>query len=777
MGGAALKVRRLLQKRRWRWACLLLAPLGFAWLLDVVFPLHLPGEEALYSRLVVDRHGRPLRAFPDDRGVWRYQVNLDQVSPLYLQALLTYEDRRFWFHPGVDPVALVRALAGNLRHGRTVSGGSTITMQVARLLHPHSRSLPSKLQQLFRALQLEWHLDKSEILNLYCNIAPFGGTIEGVQAASFTYLNKPASDLTHAEAALLAVLPQSPTRYRPDLNPTLAQAARNKVLDRLVSFEHWSPELVEQAKLEPVYAIRNQLETRAALLAERLIRRNPSRVVQSTIDRDLQSALEDYVKHFISTQPERTSAAVLVVDNASAEVRAYLGAADFGNPARFGHVDMVGAQRSPGSTLKPFLYGLALDAGLIHSHSLLVDAPLQWQSYQPGNFSGSFSGPVSATAALQRSLNVPAVDLLDHYGPENFVDRLTNAGLPLSIPQGKASLAVILGGAGARLEDLVAAYGAFANGGQVRSLRLQPQERESPGNFLLSHQAAWVVYDMLAGVERPDGLRRISALASRPTLAWKTGTSYGMRDAWAIGVDRNHTIGVWIGRPDNSALPGNTGRDAAGPLLHAIADHLGVAPALARPEGVEQEIICWPLGTKVEQQPTDFCHKRLSAWIIQDTVPPTWPDRQNPLAANPLSYWVDRTINKRLHTTCLTGDYEQRQAAVWPSALETWLPIHWRRSHQLPPLARECAAMGNNPVRIEQLASDRIYRKAGSAGSAPEITLMASGGEGRYHWYLNGVFQHSSPPIHKLALTQPGEQQILVVDDAGNLDKVEIRVH
>jgi penicillin-binding protein 1C len=769
-------VKRLLRKRVRYWACLLLAPFGLFLLLDARFPLHLPGEETLYSRLVVDRHGIPLRAFPDNRGVWRYPVTLEEVSPLYIEALLTYEDRRFWWHPGVDPLAVVRALTGNLSAGRTVSGGSTITMQVARLLHPHSRSLPGKLHQVFRALQLEWHLDKREILTLYCNIAPFGGTIEGVQAASFTYLNKPASDLTHAEAALLAVLPQSPTRLRPDLNPTLAQAARDKVLERMVSFGKWSADQVEQAKLEPVYAIRSQLETRAALLAERLIRQSPARIVQSTIDRELQAALEDYLKHFISAQPERTSAAVLVVDNASAEVRAYLGTADFGNGARFGHVDMAAAQRSPGSTLKPFLYGLALDAGLIHSQSLLVDAPLQWQSYQPGNFSGGFSGPVSATAALQRSLNVPAVDLLDRFGPEEFVDRLAHAGLPLRIP-GRANLAVILGGGGAKLEDLVAAYGAFANGGLVRPLRLQPQEKEQAGRFLLSPQAAWVVYDMLAGVDRPDGLRRISALASRPSLAWKTGTSYGMRDAWAIGVDSRHTIGVWIGRPDNSALPGNTGRDAAGPLLHAIADHLGGSPALTRPEGVEQDNICWPLGIREHQQAAAFCHRRLTAWIIQDTVPPTWPDRHNPLAVNPLPYWVDRTSGRRLQASCLSGDYEQRQAALWPSALEPWLPSHWRRSRQLPPLAQSCISMGRDPVRIEHLTPDRIYRRAGHSGADPEITLTASGGEGRYHWYVNGIFQHTSPPAYKLALTQSGEQQILVVDDAGNLDKVEIRVY
>jgi penicillin-binding protein 1C len=752
---------------------LIAAALLFA-LLDRIFPLHLPEQDQLYARVVVDKIGRPLRAFPDASGVWRYEISLDEVSPLYLEALLAYEDRRFWHHPGIDPVALVRAAASNWRHSRTISGGSTITMQVARLLHPHSRSIPGKLHQMFRALQLERHLDKREILTLYCNIAPFGGTIEGVQAASFTYLNKPARDLTHAEAALLAVLPQSPTRYRPDLAPALAQQARDKVLDRMVTFGHWPQEQVDAAKLEPVQPLNKRLDNQAALLAERLTNTRSQRVVHSTIDADLQASLEDYLRQFIATQPERTSAAVLVVDNATSEVRAYLGAADFGNLERFGHVDMVRALRSPGSTLKPFLYGLALDAGLIHSQSLLIDAPLQWQEYQPANFSGAFVGPVSAAEALQRSLNVPAVDLLDRYGPEQFVARLANAGLDLSVPGGKANLAVILGGAGTNLEKLVVAYSALANGGKTRPLRFYADAPQAPEAFLVSPEAAWIVYDMLSGVAGPDGLRRVSAMVQRPTLAWKTGTSYGMRDAWAIGIDRRHTIGVWVGRPDNSAMAGNTGRDSAGPLLHTIADHLGIAAGPPKPPGVEPTTICWPLGTDAASQPAEFCHRQAQAWTIKGTVPPTWADRQMPLLPNPLPYWQDPNTNKRVHSGCLTPGAMQKYAALWPSALEPWLPRDWRRQGQLPALAKGCDAIGAVPVKIEQIAPNTIYRRAGSGDSPPRVPLLASGGEGRYHWYVDGRFLHSSPPTQTLELVSPGTHQILVVDDAGNLDKIDV---
>lgn len=756
------------------WGALaLLVMIGTFALLDRIFPLHLPEQDTLFARVVVDRDGRPLRAFPDADGVWRYEVGLEEISPLYLQALLTYEDRRFWYHPGIDPTALLRAALTNWRHSRTISGGSTITMQVARLLHPHSRSIPGKLHQMFRALQLEWHLDKHQILTLYSNIAPFGGTIEGVQAASFTYLNKPARDLTHAEAALLAVLPQSPTRYRPDLAPELAQQARDKVLDRMVTYGEWSAEDVEAAKLEPVYAYNKRLDNHAALLAERLVKTSSARVVRTTLDADLQAALEDYLRQFIATQPERTSAAILVVDNATADVKAYLGTADFANPNRFGHVDMIRAVRSPGSTLKPFLYGLALDAGLIHSQSLLVDAPLKWQEYQPANFSGAFVGPVSATEALQRSLNVPAVDLLDHYGPAQFTDRLANAGLRLSVP-GKANLSVILGGAGTTLESLVTAYGAFVNGGKTRALRFRQDDPPPQEAFLLSPEAAWIVYDILSGVPEADGLRRISAMASRPGLAWKTGTSYGMRDAWAIGIDRRHTIGIWVGRPDNSALSGNTGRESAGPLLRTIADHLGVTPHIAKPDAVEVTPICWPLGTAEHLQPEAFCHRRLQAWTINGTVPPTWADRQMPLTPNPQPYWLDPDTQARVHSSCLPPGATQQFAALWPSVVEPWLPHHRRRRVQLPAFAEACGAVGEVPVRIEQIAPNTIYRKAGSGDPSPKVPLLASGGEGRYHWYLDGRYLHTSPPAKALEFPSTGVHQLLVVDDAGNLDKIDI---
>ncbi|CAM5448455.1 peptidoglycan glycosyltransferase OS=Rhodanobacter lindaniclasticus OX=75310 GN=B1991_05485 PE=3 SV=1 [Rhodanobacter lindaniclasticus] len=350
-------------------------------------------------------------------------------------------------------------------------------MQVARIIQPIPHTFRGKLVQIFRALQLEAHLSKAQILDLYLNHAPFGGPIEGVEAASWAYLGKPATRLSHAEAALLAVLPQSPSRLRPDRHPAAARAARDKVLRRMRDLGVWSEAQVRDAAIEPVVARSLRAPLSAALLAERLHRRQPqARRIVSTIDANLQRAAEDRVGAYLARLPAHTSAALLVVDNATLEARVYVGTSDFANPQRHGYIDMVVAPRSPGSTLKPFLYGLALDDGLITSQSLLVDAPQDFGGYQPGNFDEAFSGPVSAAEALQRSLNVPAVDVLDRVGPNRFVARLANGGVDLGLPAGaQPNLSIILGGASTRLENLVGAYTAFANGRHRRHAAAVPE--------------------------------------------------------------------------------------------------------------------------------------------------------------------------------------------------------------------------------------------------------------------------------------------------------------
>ncbi|HEV8693829.1 MAG TPA: penicillin-binding protein 1C, partial [Lysobacter sp.] len=692
-----------------------------AMLLDLAFPLPLPRDRDA-GALVVARDGTPLRAFADRGGIWRYPVTTKQVSPLYLQALLTYEDRWFWQHGGINPLALLRAGGQWLRNGRVVSGGSTLTMQVARILDPHTRTPWGKIKQLARAIQLEVHLSKREILELYLNRAPFGGTVEGVEAASWAYLGKPAAQLSHAEAALLTVLPQSPSRLRPDREPERARIARDKVLARMAGLGVWTQEEVRDARVEPVVARSLQTPQHASLLAQRLRNANPKAVrIESTIDLDLQRTLEDRVMAYFSNLPERTSAALLVVDNATLEARAYVGSVEFADKARLGHVDMVKAWRSPGSTLKPFLYGLALDDGLIHSESLLVDAPQAFGDYRPGNFDMAFNGPVGAAEALRLSLNVPAVDLLDRVGPSRFAARLANAGIDLKWPDGaKPNLAMILGGTGARLEDLVGAYSALNREGIAGRVRYQ-SDAPRVERRLLSPGAAWIIRETLEANPRPGSVADTFDQGGRMRVAWKTGTSYGFRDAWALGSTRRYSVGVWVGRPDGTPLPGQYGAVTALPLLFEVIDSLpaqrGDSAPRPPPRNVEQIEVCWPLGLPPDQQAPQLCRKKLKAWTLDGVVPPTFAERDARLwSAGRERFDIDTRNGMRLSAEC-TREHERRSSEIarWPALASPWLSAEARTAARLPPLSPDCVPDGRDAteeLRVEGINDNATLARA-----------------------------------------------------------------
>ena len=737
-------VRRLLPWLRWGAVAVLVAML----VLDLAFPPPLPRASGS-TTVVTAADGTPLRAFADEDGVWRYPADPTRVSPLYLQALLNYEDRWFYRHPGVNPLALLRAAGQWLRSGGIVSGGSTLTMQVARILDGgDTRSIAGKLRQIARALQLEARLSKDQILQLYLERAPYGGTIEGVEAASWAYLGKPASGLSHAEAALLAVLPQAPSRLRPDRHPDAARAARDKVLARMQALGTWTAAEVEDARIEPVVARSLQVPVHAALLAQRLRQARPGEQrIATTLDAELQRALEARVAAYFDALPPRTSAALLVVDNASMDAHAYVGSVAFGDRQRLGHVDMVRAWRSPGSTLKPFLYGMALDDGLIHSESLLVDAPQDFGGYRPGNFGEAFHGPVSAATALQRSLNVPAVDLLDRVGPARFAARLDHAGLPLRFPRGsRPSLALVLGGTGVRLEDLVGAYTALQRGGLAAQVRYTPGEPLLERR-LLSSGAAWIVREILQSNPRPGQAQAVFDTSARPPVAWKTGTSYGFRDAWAIGGTRRYTVGVWVGRPDGTPLPGQYGAITALPLLLETIDSLprtpGDADPLPRPGTVEQADACWPLGLAAADTPQALCQQRLRAWRLDGVMPPTLAERDARLwSSGRERFQVDVETGLRLSADC-TQPHPAREAEIarWPALLSPWLPAAWRQASQLPPLAPDCAPDGREGVqalRIEGIIDRSSLAPPPGSQRGLRLPVRALGTRQPVHWLLDG---------------------------------------
>lgn len=755
---------------------------GVLWLADVLDPLPLPKDDM--ARVVLAQDGTPLWRFADHNGVWRYPIRIDQVSPYYLEALLGYEDRWFYQHPGINPVSIARAAWQNLSGGRVVSGGSTLSMQVARLLDPHPRTLPGKLRQVWRTAQLEWHLSKDEILTLYLNRAPFGGTLEGVAAASWAYLGKSPKNLSRAEAALLAVLPQAPSRLRPDRHPERAQAARDKILQRLQQFKVWPQAAITDALQERVWLAPRDEPSLAPLLARRLNTANSTAVIETTLDASLQRRLEELLLGWRARLPERTSAAIIVVEHESMAVQAYLGSLDIHDAQRFGHVDMIQAVRSPGSTLKPFLYGLALDEGLIHSESLLQDVPRHAGDYRPGNFSQGFSGPVAASQALSRSLNVPVVQLLEVYGPKRFAGELRNSGVPLLLPRGaEPNLALILGGVGTRLEDVVSGFSAFARQGKVAQLRFQPQQalQEKP---LMSAGAAWIVRRILSGQRRP-AIDPRAPLVERAPLAWKTGTSYGFRDAWAVGVSSRYLIGVWIGRPDGTPVPGQFGLASATPLLLQVHDVLNhrdrqnAKPLLPDPQpaSVGVAAICWPLGQVLARR-DDNCRRLRFAWTLNGTIPPTLTMGE-PFSSElqPL-IWLNKQ-GLRVDKDC-PGAQAQR-VALWPAALEPWLPLTEQRRTRLVAIDPSCppaVAMHSEPIQIVGVSQGDRLQKAGAQQAELRLRFSSEGGSAKQWWYLNGqpLLSTENGEGFDHVFRQSGIYQLSVLDETGQTGSVQFSV-
>ena len=751
--------------------------LGFL-VLDRLYPL--PDPQRINSVIVLAEDGSPLRAFADTGGVWRYPVTVDEVSPLYIEALLGYEDRWFYYHPGVNPLALLRAAWQWIKHGRIISGGSTLTMQVARILDIHQRSLRGKSWQIFRALQLEWHYSKTEILGFYLNLAPFGGPIEGVQTASHAWLHKPAQQLSHAEAALLAVLPQSPSRIRPDRYPERAQQYRDKVLQRMVELGIWDSQVVADAMQEPVFKAVFRQPHQAPLFSRRmkeLADREAIPRIETTLDADLQWGVANIIRSRLGLLTEQASVGVLVMDNASGFVRAYAGSADFFAERRAGHVDMVQAVRSPGSALKPFLYGLALDKGMVHSASLFSDVPIKLAGYSPKNFLRDFRGPVSFAEALQLSLNIPAVELLQRIGPAEFDSRLRHAGIQLEYPAfERPNLSLILGGAGTSLEQLVRGYSALARGGISIQPRFRVQE-EVVERRVLSVGASWIINTVLNDVAAPAGFSTKAA-----GIAWKTGTSYGFRDAWAIGVNQDYTVGVWTGRPDGTPLPGEYGARASGPLLFEVFQLLpSVQQRPKKPDNVTQQRICWPLGKAKSVTEPQYCTREMDAWVLDGMVPPTLPDMQQmALSAGVEDYWVNDDTGLRVTMDCISSGRTKQQRLVWPAALAPWLSAAELRQMRLPDFDPSCPDRvrfnDRRSLSIRSLSHESQLKLPSS--SALAITLQAEGGIPPYTWLVNSepVVVDEAGKGAVYSFRESGRYELSVLDRNANVDKVNIRI-
>ncbi len=546
--------------------------------------IDLPPEGRLADRGAVFHaaDGSLLTATLASDGRWRFVTSLERIDPDYLSMLVAYEDRRFWSHRGVDPLAVGRAAWQAFRHARSVSGASTLTMQLVRLLDPAPRSLESKAVEMLRAVKLERHWPKERILEAYLSLAPFGGNVEGVRAAALAYFGTEPGRLSPAEAALLVALPQAPESRRPDRNPQAARAARNHVLASLARRRQLQESIARTAAHQRVALANGGISRRAPHLAARLAAHAGAHgSVATLIEKGLQDRAEAIAFDALRQWDEGVNLAIVVVRNSDGAVVAYVGSGSAATPERRGFVDLARAPRSPGSALKPFIYSMAFESLIAHPDTIVADQAIDIAGYRPLNADGSYFGDMSMRQALILSRNTVPVMLLHRVGVEAFLGRFRTVGAPLALamPDKEAGLAVALGGVGISLEQLVWFYSAFANEGELRALRWTAHDRPKSLGKLFLPPAANAVADILADVPPPMGSARLAALDGSRRIGFKTGTSYGFRDAWSVGFDKLHSVGVWIGRPDGAPHLGAYGITAAAPIMMQVFDALPVPAA------------------------------------------------------------------------------------------------------------------------------------------------------------------------------------------------------
>lgn len=767
---------------------LILLPILWFSVLNLLFPFPWEALHRPPAVVVTDRAGEPLRfLLPADQR-WRFPVHLSELPPEVPRALVASEDRWFWRHPGVNPVAIVRAAWSNVRAGEVVSGASTIPMQIARMAEPGPRSLPRKLREAFRAVQLERRYGKRELLEIYLNLTPYGGNVEGIGAAAWFYFGKTPDRLSLGEIALLTALPRSPVRYDPTVHPAAARAARDQVLRQLAARGAFPRREIADAGAQPVPRARRRPPFSAPHLTELAVRRSPGEArLRTSLDRGVQALAEEEVRGRIADLRATGigNAAVVVIENGTHAVRALVGSAGFDETAFQGQVNGAVARRSPGSTLKPFLYAMALDQGRIIPDSWLLDVPTDFSGYVPENYDERYRGRVTVREALVFSLNASAVRLLSTVGLADFHRLLRRGGLAtLDKPAEHYGLPLILGSGEVRLVDLVNLYSSLAGGGLHRPFRLAEapeggEGRTPQGERLFSPAAAQAITGILTDLRRPDLPESWDLTRAGPAVAWKTGTSYGHRDAWAVGFSRRWTIGVWVGNFDGRPRKGISGSQHAGPLLFDLFRALagreaGREPGSADPPatGAPDEIeVC----AESRELPGPFCPLRLRV--------PYLPGRSHLAACT----WhrrvlVDAATGDLLAGDCLAGRaHAFRLLTVFPPELVAW----WRaQGNPVPGLPRLSPACGSIPegeppriVSPDGTTPYRLRRAAPPEHQRIPLVAHASPDAGRLFWYQDGrLVAATAPQESRFLPTVRGEHRLVVTDDLGRSGGVTYHV-
>ncbi len=726
------------------------------------------------STAVVDRQGAMLRVFISSDQMWHIPVTGTNITPQLRQAVICYEDKYFNWHLGINPIALVRAAKANLKAGRIVQGGSTLTMQVARMMEPKPRNIRNKLIEMFRALQLEARYSKEQILNFYFNLAPYGGNIVGVVAAAQLYFNKRPDQLSLGECALLAAIPNSPTQLRPDVDRTATQKARDKVLRLMHRAGKISSQQLEEALAEPIPERRADLPFLAPHLCTYLVQNYPSSSrLETTIDVKAQQLAEAILEAHL--QPWRrqgiTNGSVVIIENKTQQVLAFVGSADFFDAANQGQVNGAMATRSPGSALKPFIYALGIEHGLISPQSRLYDIPVEYGGYQPENYDNTFHGMVSVTEALTRSLNVPAVNLSAALGEDGIYTFLKNAGVTtLKRERQHYGLSLILGGCEVTLLELTNLYAGLANGGIFRPYRLLKNQPEMPGKQLLSEGTCYIISELISQLRRPDLPASWEFSMNLPKVAWKTGTSYGHRDAWSIGYTPQYTIGVWIGNFDGKGAPALVGAEVAAPILFALFTALeqkSESRWFIQPASVAQRQVCAVSGRPL----TENCAVASSELYLPGISPNLPCDIHQ-------SILIDKKTGTRLCSHCRIGrQYEQRIVEQWPAEIATWMERNGFPIEKLPEHFPGCSKLASGDRPIIRSPSDNAEFKIRPSVSLKyqKILLDASvsNSSQKIFWFLDGRLVFHGPPAQKIFITPKiGNHHLICVDDEGRSSEV-----
>jgi penicillin-binding protein 1C len=761
-------------------SALALSALLFFFALDLLFPFPAESLRREPTAVITDKDGRPLRFFLPRDERWRFPVKLGEVSPKLVEAVVASEDRWFHSHPGVNPFALVRAFYTNLKEGRVVSGASTIPMQIARMSDPKSRTVFSKAIEAFRALQLKRTYSDDELLEIYLNLAPYGGNIEGVGAASYFYFGKSPRALTPGEIALLTALPRSPTAYDPVRNPKDSERERNKVLGQLAARGVLTAGEAAEGMKEPV-PISKRPQPFAAPHFSEFVYRDISKggSLETTLDPSIQKIAEEVAKRHVGILRNGgiDNLAIVVIENETRKLRAMVGSSDYFDKDHSGQINYTLARRSPGSALKPFLYAMALDEGIAIPDTYVLDIPTDFSGYVAENYDSKYRGRITLENALILSLNAPAVRMLAQVGLKDFHELLLKAGLStLDRPSNKYGLPLILGAGEVRLLDLTNLYATLAAGGGHEPVIIaEGENHESAPAELFSPEASYLITEILTGLKRPDMPSNSWALTEDvPEVAWKTGTSYGHRDAWSLGYSDKYTIGVWVGNPDGRGQKGISGSEHAAPILFDVFRGIeGNGSRISMPEGLRLGTI--EVCRESHHLPTPYCGERDKVTYIKGVS-------RIPKDNYSKKIFVDSETGDLLLGDCIgERPHESRVITTYPPELVAWWMAEGVKRDAIPRLSPYCNDVSSErPPQILSPDKSTPYRVLeGMPAEYQRVELITGVSEevDALYWYQDGKLVTSTRPYKKtfIPLTA-GKHRLVVVDSSGRSDSITYNV-